>query len=97
MSKELGVPYDVCVDAYMSQWHFIHEKLKEIPLKEMTLEQFRDTKHNFNLTSIGKLYVTEDMFNKILARYEVINKKKIQNVQDQEDTPDVQHGGDNDE
>ena len=86
MSKELGVPYEVCYQAYMSQWHFIHEKLKEIPMKTMTMEEFRATKHNFNLTSIGKLYVTERMFEKILARYEIINRKKQeQNVQDKED------------
>lgn len=96
MSKELGVPYDVCADAYMSQWHFIHKKLNEFSLKEMTLEQFKQTKHNFNLTSIGKLYVTEDMFKKIFARYQIINQKKTQNVQNQEDTPDVQHGDNHD-
>ena len=85
LSEELGIPYNVCWQAYMSQWHFIHEKMKELHLKEMTMEEFKATKHNFNLTSIGKLYVTDRMFEKIQERYRIINAKKQQDVQDKED------------
>lgn len=97
MSKELGVPYEVCWQAYMSQWHYIHDKLKTLNLKGMTMEEFQRTKHNFNLPSIGKLYVTDKMFEKIQERYKIINAKKQHNVQDKEDLPNVQQGNHDDE
>ena len=97
MSKELGVPYDVCVDAYMSQWKFIKEKLRTFELKGMSIEQFRETKKNFNLPSIGKLCVTEKKFKGTLKAFEYIKKRREQNVQDKEDSSHVQHGDNNDE
>lgn len=97
MSKELGVPYDVCVQAYMSQWHFILEKINELKIKEMTLDEFRQAKKNFNLPSIGKLCITEKRFIAVNKQYEYLRKRRNQDVQNQEDTPDVQSGCDDEE
>ena len=94
MSEELGVPYEVCVQAYMSQWHFILEKINSLDIKGMTIEEFRQTKKNFNIPSIGKLCITEKRFNSVNKQYEYLRKRRNQNVQNQEDTPDVQPGGD---
>lgn len=96
MSEELGVPYEVCMQAYMSQWHFILEKLNSLNLKDMTVEEFRKAKKNFNLPSIGKLCVTEKKFLGIKKQYEYY-KTHIENVQNQKDSSDVQHGDNHDE
>lgn len=96
MSEDLGVPYDVCVQAYMSQWHFILETLGSIDMKSMTVEELKHTKRNFNIPSIGKLCVTEKRFNGVKKRYEIIKQKRLEHVQNQEDTSHVQHGDNND-
>lgn len=97
MSKELGVPYDICVQAYMSQWHFILEKINALDIKGMTIEEFRAAKKNFNLPSIGKLCITEKRFIAVNKQYEYLRKRRNQNVQNQEGAPNVQSGGDNEE
>ena len=97
MSEELGVPFDICVQAYMSQWHFILEKVNSIDLRNMSVEEFRRTKKNFNIPSIGKLCVTEKKFEGTLKKYEVIKQRLHKDVQDKEDTPDVQRGTDDNE
>lgn len=97
MSEELGVPYEVCKDAYMSQWHFILEKLGTFNMKSMTLEEFQQTKRNFNLPSIGKFCVSERKFLSTLKVYDYIKKRREelrqvktnQDVQNQEDTSNV--------
>lgn len=97
MSKELDVPYDVCVQAYMSQWHFISEKINSMTIKDMTLEEFQKTKRNFNIPSIGKLCITEKKFQNIQRKFEYLRQKRNKNVQNQEDSSHVQHGDNNDE
>lgn len=97
VAEELGVPYEVCKDAYMSQWHFILEKLGTYNLREMSIEEFRQTKRNFNLPSIGKFCVTERKFLSTKKAYEYINNKRNQHVQNKEDTSDVQYGDNHDE
>ena len=97
MSEELGVPFDVCVQAYMSQWHFILEKVNSMEMKEMTLEELTQTKRNFNLPSIGKLCVTERRFLNVQKKLEIIRQKRQENVQNQEGQADVQSGGDDNE
>lgn len=70
VSKELGVPYAVCCKAYMSQWFFIEEKVKQHNYKDLTLEEFRQIRPNFNLPSLGKLCVTEERFEGVLKAIE---------------------------
>lgn len=97
LSKELGIPYQVCADAYMSQWQFIYEKLNSFEIKDMSPEEFSALKRNFNLTSIGKLCVTERRFQGVKKKYEILREKREQNVQDKEDSSDVQYGDNHDE
>lgn len=74
VSKELDVPYEVCCKAYMSQWFFIEEKVKQHNYKDLTLEKFRQIRPNFNLPSLGKLFVTEEKFEKVLKALEYKRK-----------------------
>lgn len=80
----------------MSQWFFIEEKVKQYNYKDLTLEQFKQIRPNFNLPSLGKLYVTEERFENILKALEykrlAVQKKKgqqgIETIKDT--TQDVQ-------
>lgn len=59
VSKDLNLPKEVVKEAYMSFWGFIRESIQSLPLKEdLTEEEFNKLKVNFNIPSIGKLYVT---------------------------------------
>lgn len=59
VSKDLNLPAEVVKEAYMSFWGFIRESIQSLPLKEdLTEEEFAKLKVNFNIPSIGKLYVT---------------------------------------
>ena len=59
VSKNLNIPKEVVGAAYMSFWEYIRESIQSLPLKEdLTEEDFSKLKCNFNIPSIGKLYVT---------------------------------------
>ena len=79
----------------MSQWHFIFDKLKENTYRELTLEEFKKVRPNFNIPSLGKFSVTEERFKSIQKRREYL-KKLRQNVQSKGDNPAVQSGGNDD-
>ena len=54
---------ELCID---SMYMFIRSTIQSIPFKEMkSLEEFRNTKKNFNIPALGKLYTIENMFVKI--------------------------------
>lgn len=88
VSEELGVPYEVCCKAYMAQWSFIYEKIGEHSLYNMSLDEFRQIRPNFNIPSIGKLCVTEERFINMKKFYEMLKNRK-KDVQDKEDKSDV--------
>jgi hypothetical protein len=71
--KELAVkhnlPEEVITVAYRSYWEFVKSTIKELELKEgITEEEFNKLRTNFNIPSIGKLYVTWDKLEKIKKR-----------------------------
>lgn len=90
-SKELGLPYDQCKEAYMSQWRFIREKISELPLKDIEEDKFCELRPNFNLPSFGKLYVTEEYFRNTRNKFNLIRelRKRKQDVQDKETETDI--------
>lgn len=90
VSKELNIPYDDCCTAYMSEWHFIREKISSLPLKDVNVEEFKGLRPNFNLPSLGKFYVTEDTFNKTKKNYEFLQKIRERHVQDKGTQADLQ-------
>lgn len=96
MSKELGIPYKVCVDAYMAQWDFIQEKVKTFDFRNMTPEEFDSLRVNFNLPSIGKLCVTRERFDNLHRQLEYY-RTHIKNVQNHENPSDVQRRDNDDE
>ena len=61
VSQELNLPEEVVLVAYRSYWEFIRKTIEVLPLKDdITEEDFNELKTNFNIPSIGKLYVTWD-------------------------------------
>ena len=84
VAKELDLPYDVCHKAYMSSWKFILDHIQALPLSaDLPVEEFRKLRPNFNVPSLGKFYVTEDLFKKKNEKYLLIQKyKELKHAED---------------
>ena len=71
VANELDFPEEVVKRVYASSWEFIKNHISELHLKEdLTEEQFKVLRTNFNLPSLGKLYVTYDDYKRIKEKYE---------------------------
>lgn len=69
--------------AYESYWLFIRENIKALPLKEdLSEEEFKELKTNFNIPSLGKLTCTYERMLGVKKRFEHI--KKLRNVDNKE-------------
>lgn len=78
VSRNLNIPKEVVGAAYMSFWDYIRESIQALPLKEdLTEEEFNKLKCNFNIPSIGKLYVTYSRYRALKDRVKYF--KAIQN------------------
>lgn len=78
VSRNLNLPKEVVEEAYMSFWGFIRDSIQALPLKEdLTEEEFNKLKCNFNVPSLGKLYVTYPRYRALKDRYKYF--KEIQN------------------
>ena len=78
VSKDLNIPKEVVETAYISFWEFIRSSIQALPLKEDLLEEeFNKLKCNFNIPSIGKLYVTYPRYRVLKDRIKYF--KAIQN------------------
>lgn len=76
LSKELGLPKSVIRKAYMAYWLFIRTTIEALPLKEeLTEEEFRKLRVNFNIMDLGKLVCTYD-------RYRILNESYKRNLKD---------------
>lgn len=74
VSKELGFPVEVVKKAYECYWEFIRKTIQELPLKEdLSEEEFKKLKTNFNIVSLGKLSCTYDRY---LRMKETLKYKK---------------------
>lgn len=72
-----SLPKEVVLVAYRSYWEFIKEKAEELNLKDdITEEEFNKLRTNFNIPSIGKLYITWDKLNNIKKRKIYLQKIK---------------------
>ena len=77
VSKEQGIPEDVSRKAYMSAWKFIHDTAQSQRLSpDVTIEEFLEQKHNFNIRGIGKLFITKEAFERKNKRLAAIKKLK---------------------
>lgn len=78
VSLELNLSKEVVEEAYNSFWGFIRESIQALPLKEdLTEEEFNKLKCNFNIPSIGKLYVTYPRYRSLKDRIKYF--KALQN------------------
>ena len=69
VSLDTNIPKEVVEEAYNSFWGFIRESIQALPLKEdLTEEEFSKLKCNFNIPSIGKLYLTYPRYKSMKER-----------------------------
>lgn len=81
VAKELNLPKEVIDRTYKAFWLFINQSIQSLPLKEnLNEEDFNKLKTNFNIPSLGKLYVTWDRLMGCKKRFKII-KKLRENVQ----------------
>lgn len=80
VSIELNIPLEVVKKAYESYWEFIRTTIQSLPLKEdLTEEQFKELRTNFNIPSIGKLHCTYERYIGIKKHFRHIKKLKDDN------------------
>lgn len=94
VAEELGIPYETAHKAYSKAWEFIKTKMAELPLKEeLTEEEFKALRPNFNIPEIGKFVATWDKYQRLRRRNEYVKKLKEKLKYDSENkgsTPIVQ-------
>jgi hypothetical protein len=77
VSDELKIPIEVVKEVYLSYWKFVKSKIAELPLnEELSEDQFKELRTNFNVPSIGKLSCTYDRMLKVKKKYKYIKEKE---------------------
>ena len=77
VANEANLSSDFVEKVYKSYWRAIREHIVSLPLKsDLTDEEFLKTKHNVNIPSIGKLYISLDRYRKIKEVYKNFIEKK---------------------
>ena len=77
VSQEMGLLPEVVDTAYKSYWKFIKQTIQSLPLKDnISEEDFTKLRTNFNIGSLGKLYVTYKHYIGIKKRFEYLRKIK---------------------
>ena len=80
VSRTLGISPDVIEKVYIAYWLYIKTTIEALPLKDnLNEEEFLKLRTNFNIPSLGKLYVTWNRFVRCKKRYELI--KKLRNAE----------------
>ena len=80
VSRILGISPDVIEKVYKAYWLYIKTTIEALPLKDnLNEEEFLKLRTNFNVPSLGKLYVTWNRFVRCKKRYELI--KKLRNAE----------------
>ena len=75
VSQEMDIPLEVVDTAYKSYWKFIKQTIQSLPLKDdISEEEFAKLRTNFNVPSLGKLYVTWNRLIGCKKRFEIIKK-----------------------
>lgn len=76
VSDELKIPIEVVKEVYLSYWKFIKSKIAELPLdEELSEDQFKGLRTNFNVPSIGKLTCTYDRFLRVKEKQQYKKEK----------------------
>lgn len=80
VALKLDIPEEVVKEAYGSFWKFIRDSIMALPLKEdLTEEEFKQLKTNFNIPSIGKMACTYDRYKSIKDRFKYVKSLKDDN------------------
>ena len=80
VSRTLGISPDVIEKVYKAYWLYIKTTIEALPLKDnLNEEEFLKLRTNFNIPSLGKIYVTWNRFVRCKKRYELI--KKLRNAE----------------
>lgn len=80
VSRTLGISPNVIEKVYKAYWLYIKTTIEALPLKDnLNEEEFLKLRTNFNIGSLGKLYVTWNRFVGCKKRYELI--KKLRNAE----------------
>lgn len=75
VSKDLGISPDVVEKVYRAYWLYIKTTIEALPLKEdLTEEEFLKLRTNFNIGSLGKLFVTYKHYVGVKKRFEYLRK-----------------------
>ena len=75
VSKDLGISPDVIEKVYRAYWLYIKTTIEALPLKEdLTEEEFSKLRTNFNIGSLGKLFVTYKHYVGVKKRFEYLRK-----------------------
>lgn len=70
IADKLSLPLEVVKYAYESYWEYIRIKITELPFKEeLSEDEFKNLRTNFNIPSIGKLSCTYPRYKAIKDRY----------------------------
>lgn len=70
---------------YKLFWFSIKEKIKELPLKDaLSEEEFNRLTTNFNIPSLGKLYVTYDKYQSVKRKFNYIRNIRKRNESTEE-------------
>lgn len=79
VSKDLGLSYEVVDRVYKAYWFFIKKHIKSLPLTDgISEEDFETLRTNFNIPSLGKLFVMKDNFLKYRKKVNNIKSKNKQ-------------------
>lgn len=77
VSQETNLPYRIVDKTYKAYWLFIKEQIRSLPLKQVSNEEeFSKLRTNFNIPSLGKLYVTWNSYLGVQQRYKLIKQIK---------------------
>ena len=81
VANELQLPVDLVRKTYKAYWQFVRDTIQQLPLKDdISEEQFKKIKTNFNIPSLGKLYCTRDRYLRVKQRFEYINNLREKDV-----------------
>lgn len=81
VANELQLPVDLVRKTYKAYWQFVRDTIQQLPLKDdISEEEFKKIKTNFNIPSLGKLYCTRDRYLRVKKRFEYINNLRKKDV-----------------
>ena len=75
VSRTLGISPDVIEKVYKAYWLYIKTTIEALPLKDnLNEEEFLKLRTNFNIGSLGKLFVTYKHYIGVKKRFEYLKK-----------------------